>query len=153
MVRTKERHLLVAIEVLDAVYGSGPSYTVPLSEVHKSIRDAVHRHVNGLSGPSDADAAASSLQTKFYSPHAQAVLVRVPLVQYRRVREAVGLVKFAHKRPVKLSVARAFGNALLARRELARRLESSLRACPVTDAKGKKRIRSTLDSIEELQRR
>lgn len=146
MVRAKERHLLVTVEVLDA-----SEILLNVSGLHEGIRDAVHRHASGVGGShSNGDAAIASLQTKHYAPHAQLALVRVPLSQCKHVRQAIDLVKFAQQRPVRLSVVRAFGNAVLARRELARRLEETLRIS--SDARVHQRLRSTLQSIEELQR-
>ena len=157
VLRTKERHLLVHIDDLGSAAAasastSATSVPLSLSDVHHTIRDAVHRHVSGVTSNTAAgDAAAQSLQTKHYAPHAQLVMVRVPLAQSRGVREAIRLVKLSKQRPVQMSVIRAFGNAVVARRELARRLEAALHNS--TDGKAQKRIRSTLDTLLEFHKR
>lgn len=167
MVRTKERHLLVAVDDLGAeasVAATAPSadpairapsvsiQSLSLSDVHQSIRDAVHRHVSGLSGNlADGHTAAASVQTKHYSPEARLVMVRVPLAHSRPVRDAIGLVKLSRQRSVKMSVVRAFGNAMIARRALARQLEMVRRQS--TDDRAQKRLRQVLEALDELQRR
>lgn len=157
MVRSRERHLLVAIDDLGgdaaaAAPGSSKPPALTLSDVHASIRDSVHRHVSGVSGSiSDGDAAAASLQTKHYAPQARLVMVRVPHNQSTRVREAIGLVKLSKQRSVRLQVVRAFGNATLARRYLAQRIEMELRKC--NDECTDRRLRDTLVGLAELQKR
>jgi RNase P/RNase MRP subunit POP5 len=154
MVRTKERYLLVTIDDVGAAAAAEASAPVPAlnhSDVQASIRDSVHRHVSGISGNgADGNAAVASVQTQHYSPQAQLVMVRVPLAQSRRVREAIELVKVARQRSVRMTVARAFGNARLARREVMRRLVAELRR-----QQGKsdvKRLRDTLQQLVELQK-
>lgn len=147
MVRVKERHLLVSVRLIDEAEGP-PT----VSAIHQSIRDAVHKHVSGLSSSiADGDAAAASIRTKHYSPQAQVVMVRVPLPESQRVREAIGMVKASQQRRVHLSIIRAFGNAVLARRALARRLHDALRGCE--EAKSRKRLRTTLEQLAEAQKR
>ena len=154
MVQTKERYLLVTIDDVGAAAAAEASAPVPAlnhSDVQASIRDSVHRHVRGISGNgADGNAAVASVQTQHYSPQAQLVMVRVPLAQSRRVREAIELVKVARQRSVRMTVARAFGNARLARREVMRRLVAALRR-----QQGKsdvKRLRDTLQQLVELQK-
>ena len=130
MVRKKERHLLVRVELLecDGVGGGGGGGEGPhLSALHASIREVALRR---LEAANDVASLKASLQTRFYVPCAQACLVRVPLRFSTAVRASIPHVRFAHRHSLRLTVLRAYGNVVLARRALARRIDQSLEDVP-----------------------
>ena len=99
MVRKKERHLLVRVEILEGdgtggSSGEGP----PLSALHASIREVALRKLEAADDLAKvADDLKASLQTRFYVPCAQVCLVRVPLRFSTTVRASIPHVRFAHE--------------------------------------------------------
>lgn len=135
---TKHRHLLVTVELL------GPEPAPPLSGVHGAIREAIERHF----GAFGARAVQGALQTKHYVPSAGVCMVHCPLAPSRMVREAIGLVGFVKQQPVRLTVARAFGSAKCANRELIRRVEAAAEAADGRTLRGLKHVLRDLADFE-----
>ena len=157
MVRVKERHLLVSVDVLDS-----DASLIQTSELHSSIRAAWIRHLDAHAAFKAADSGQprgdtkqpppqQQLQTRLYSPHAGLCMLHIGLSHSQALRECVERIKFARQRPVRMKVIKMSGNAVLARRAYARRLEESLRKC--VDQKGQKAMRSSLAQLEEAMRR
>ena len=140
----------MTVELLDDA-----SKHLPHSALHQSITTAAmqgHSSQENSTGATEGSAEPPPLlQTRHYSPQAQLCLVRVSHAQSRQISEAIGSVRYVHQRPVRLKVVRAFGNARLARRELARQLEDALRNA--IDRRARKALDAILYQIAELQRR
>jgi RNase P/RNase MRP subunit POP5 len=144
MTRTKERHLLVEVSLL-----GGDSKAVTASVLHHCIRATVRDHF----GDSAVAALQTNMHLRHYAPQAQLCIVQVAFAQSRMLRDAISRVRHANQRPIRLRVVRTFGNATVARRELARRLEEAFRVLSTSDARARKGLLTVLDQLAELQKR
>ena len=177
MTRTHERHLLVSVEFLDA---EATKRAAAASAISEAISDALQRRLAKAESSSSsssstaaaaaaaakakakssggqgqaAAAAAATLQVRHFSAHSGLCLVRTTLAESPSVRLAVADVRFVQTRPARLRVARAFGSATCARRELARRLEADeWTTATAGDAKASRALREQLAQLAEMQKR
>lgn len=137
MVARKERTLIIQVQSLDG------SAAPPSGPLHEELRDVAKR-----SGALDDPAA---LKSRFYSREARLCVVLTSLKTSRAVRTAIGTVRYVKDRPVKLTVVQVFGNARLARRMLAMRLEATLQTTNVLAERNN--LLALLDKITEMQKR
>ena len=133
---------MIAVEPMD-----GGSSSVPFSALQISFREAAA----GQEAKSMEATQKSVMQTQHYSPHARLCMVRVTLAQSRELRESIERIRFIQQRRVQVRIVRASGNARLARREFARRLEEVLQTA--TDGKARKALRTLLGTLADLQKR
>ena len=134
---------MIAVEPMD-----GGSSSVPFSALQLGFREAA---AGQEAKSTDAATQKIVMQTQHYSPHARLCMVRVSLAQSRELRESIERMRFIQQRRVQLKIVRAFGNARLARRDFARRLEEVLQTA--TDGKARKALRTLLGALADLQKR
>ena len=149
MTRTRERHLLVRVQLLDR------SRTARAPTSGATIQEAVRNALAG--GSSDGkttDKSSLLLQTRHYSPAALLCLIRCTHAASRQVREAVARVNFVQNRPVRLTVVQTFGNATKARRVLTNHLEDTEWSISQAggDLTAQREIREALETLAELRK-
>ena len=143
----KERLLLVTVQRTDDSGGSSDGSLLPKTSLVHAIRAAGVRQLGADPDADDAEATSAAAHVRFYAPDAHACLVRVPLARSRLFRAAIPRVRFVNQQPVRLTVVRAFGNVVLARRALAALIERQL---ALADGTGQARMRRLLSELSEL---
>ena len=156
MVRTKERHVLVEIQLLERSSGArAPSSSQTIQEAVRHALSAASSSLKEGDTSKDAAAAAepstSLLQTRHYSRSAQLCLIRCTLAASRNVCAAIERVGFVQNRPIKLKIAGVFGSAAKARRVLGNRLEE-IQWSVYTAGGDYRELNDSLASLRELQK-